>query len=129
VADDTRSSALGDVFDAAVRSLEGRPGVEKTKPSTLRVVHPVLSIAQTFIVQTYRESGEGEPARDTIFVEYMGANGTYRIVLPPQVADTIARQRDSLVSKNRVKAARAAATTRAARGIRPGFLRGKKAER
>jgi hypothetical protein len=78
------TSSLGDSFDRIVRGLEGRPGVVKTKPTTLRVVHPVL----------------------------MDASGSYRIALPAQVADTIARQRDALVTKNRRKGARRAVETR-----------------
>lgn len=115
------------MFDAAIRSLDGRPGVINTAARTVRVIHPVLSVAQTFIVQTYRESAEDGPSQDTIFVEYMGADGTYRLVLPGAVADAIARQRDALTSKNRRGAARASAQDRKSRGIKPAFLRPHKA--
>lgn len=123
MANDDRSSALGDSFDRQVRALDGLPGVVKTQPRTIRVVNPLLSTAQTFIIQTYRQNEEGESPRDTIFLEYMAADGTYRITLPPQVADTIARQRDALVGKNRRAAAAKAVLTRKARGIEPGFLK------
>jgi len=109
---DATNSRLGDAFDAAVRSLEGIPDVVNTKAATLRVVHPVLSIAQTFIVQTYRHPERG----DTILIEYVGADGTWRLALPQAVADTIARQRDALVTKNRKRGARKAVETRRAKG-------------
>ena len=114
-------SALGDVFDRTIRALDGLPDVVKTKPSTVRALTPVLALSQTFIVQTYRQRDQG----DSIFVEYIGAEGSLRLALPPVVADTIARQRDVLTDKSRRKAAKASAADRKARGVVPGFQRGK----
>ena len=113
-------SALGDVFDRTIRALDGLPDVVKTKPSTVRALTPVLGLSQTFIVQTYRQREQG----DSILVEYIGAEGSLRLALPPVVADTIARQRDVLTAKSRRKAAKASAADRKARGIAPGFKRG-----
>jgi hypothetical protein len=112
-------SALGDLFDRTIRALDGLPDVVKTKPSTVRALTPVLGLSQTFIVQTYRQRDQG----DSIFVEYIGAEGSLRLALPPVVADTIARQRDVLTDKSRCKAAKAAAADRKARGIVPSFKR------
>ena len=114
-------SALGDVFDRTIRALDGLPDVVKTKPSTVRALTPVLALSQTFIVQTYRQRDMG----DSIFVEYIGAEGSLRLALPPVVADTIARQRDVLTDKSRRKAAKASAADRKARGVVPGFQRTK----
>ena len=114
-------SALGDVFDRTIRALDGLPDVVKTKPSTVRALTPVLALSQTFIVQTYRQRDMG----DSIFVEYIGAEGSLRLALPPVVADTIARQRDVLTAKSRRKAAKASAADRKARGVVPGFQRTK----
>jgi hypothetical protein len=114
-------NALGDEFDRMVRSLEGLPDVIKTAPSTVSVLTPVLNLAQTFIVQTYRHSEKG----DIVFVQYVSANGSMRIVLPPAVANTIARQRDALTTKNRKKGARQAVQTRKERGIEPNFTKKK----
>ncbi len=71
---------------------------------------------------TYRHPERG----DTILVEYVGAEGSFRLAMPPEVADTIARQRDALTTKNRKRGAKQAAETRKAAGIEPAFLRRKK---
>jgi len=110
---------LGDQFDRTVRSLDGVPGVTKTKPTTLRVTHPVMGVTATYIVQTYRRSDGAAPSEDTILVEFMSNNGPFRLALPPKVAETIARQRDALVTKARIRGARRAADTRAANSIAP----------
>jgi hypothetical protein len=54
------------------------------------------------------------------------ANGATRIVIPPQAAEVIARQRDALSTKNRKKAGREQAAARKARGELPAFLKSKK---
>jgi len=114
-------SALGTVYDRTMRALHGIPDATAVKPATVRTMHPVLELAQTFIVQTYRHRENG----DTIFVEYVSTEGMVRIALPPAVADCIARQRDALSSKNRKIAARNEAARRKAQGIKPGFLKKK----
>lgn len=112
-------SSLGDAFDRAFNSLNGLPDVVRTEPATLPIVAPFTQTVVTYIVQTLRQTGEG----DTVFVQCIGATGAMRIVLPPDVADVIARQRGSVVTKNRRKGARQAVQTRAERGIMPGFLK------
>lgn len=99
--------------------MEGLPDVVKTLPRTVRAKTKVLELTQTFIVQTYRQRDEG----DTIFVEYIGKDGSLRITLPPVVADAIARQYDALTGKARSRAAKALADERKAKGIVPGFMR------
>jgi hypothetical protein len=93
---------LGKIFDTIVRSLHGIPDVTSTKASTLRTVTPILELAQTWIVQTYRHRERG----DTILIEYIGAEGSIRLALPADVANCIARQRDALTAKSRSRAAR-----------------------
>ena len=118
-------SRLGDLFDRTLRALRGLPDVTETKPATKRAYSTVIELAQTFIVHTLRQSdGESKP-RDHCFLEYVDAEGSIRIVLPPEVCDTIARQRDALGSKNRKKAAKREAARRTAAGIKPGFLKTK----
>lgn len=112
-------SALGDVFDRTIRSMSGLPDVITTKATTVRSLSSVLELSQTFIVQTYRQRDEG----DTIFIEYIGVEGSLRLALPTAVSDVIARQRDALSGKSRSKAAKANAMDRKARGVVPGFLR------
>ena len=120
--DEQRSEAMPDPYDRQLGVLHDLPDVVKTKPSTVRTV-PIMGVGgtQIFIVQTYRQREKG----DTIFLEVVGAAGTVRIVIPPKVANTIARQRDALTSKVRSKLAQAAAQDLKARGIKPGFMRAK----
>jgi len=120
--DQTERRALGDVFDRTIRSLNGLPDVITTKATTVRSLSSVLELSQTFIVQTYRQKEEG----DTIFLEYIGVEGSLRLALPSVVSDVIARQRDALSGKSRSKAAKANAMDRKARGIEPGFKKGKR---
>lgn len=113
-------------FDRLLGSLEGRPGVDKTKPTTIVALVDVVGKASTFIVQTYRERdadpiGKPERSRDTIFLQQVDALGSYRIVIPAEVADTIARQREALSTKGRKRGARSAAERRAASGVVSGF--------
>lgn len=95
------------------------PDVLHTKPTTLRVVTPIVGDAETFIVQTWKQKEQG----DTVFLEHVSGQGTTRIVIPPAVVDTIVRQRDSLIARARSKASREAAAERKAQGIKPAFLR------
>lgn len=120
--ENSERTALGTVFDRTMRSLHDLPDVVRAKATTVRTMTPVLELAQTFIVQTYRHRESG----DTIFIEYIGTEGSMRIALPPAVADCIARQRDALTSKNRRNAAKASAAARKAQGILPGFLKKKR---
>ena len=105
--------------------LSGIPDATATKPSTVRHLTPVLEQAQTFIIQTVRHRARG----DFIFVEYIGTEGSTRIVLPPEVADAIARQRDALTTKNRKRVGKESAAARKARGELPGFMRTKKTKK
>jgi hypothetical protein len=111
-----------DAFDRAIGSLEGRNGVDSTKPSTIVATTTLIGNASTFIVQTYRERSEhaeGGKPRDTIFVQHIDQSGGSRHVFPAEVADAIARQRDALTTKARKRAARAGAETRKANGFKP----------
>jgi len=112
-------TALGTAFDQVYRSLHKRPDVTEVKPTTVRAVTPILELAQTFIIQTCRTRERG----DTIFIEYIGTEGSVRLFLPPEVADVIARQRDALTTTNRKRAAKATAAARKAAGIVPAFLK------
>ncbi len=100
-----------DTYDRQIGALKGLPDVIEVKPSTVRVTIPLLGLSQTFIVQTIRQREVGDHVC---------------IVLPPQVADAIARQRDALTAKSRSKAAKALAQERKERGELPAFLVRKK---
>lgn len=111
-----------DDFDRQLGQLEGLPDTLHTRPSTIRTTVPLIGSSQTFILQTVRQAERG----DTVFLEYVDRSGSTRIVLPPAVTAAIARQRDTLTDKSRSKAAKALAADRKARGIQPGFLKGRK---
>lgn len=117
------SGNLPDAYDRQLGALHGLPDVIRSSASTIRHV-PTLGIGgtQMYVVQTYRQKDRG----DMIFLEVVGAGGSVRLVLPPSVSNTIARQRDALTAKSRSRAARAVAEDRAARGERPAFLKKKK---
>lgn len=107
-----------DSYDRVIGALDGLPDVTKTRPATIRYLSPLVGNSQTFIVQTYRQRDKG----DTIFLETSEAGKALRIVLPATVADCIARQRDSLTTKVRVKHGKRIAQERAERGERPAFM-------
>ena len=104
-----------DAFDRIRAGMDGRPDVTRTRISTVRNIDTLVGNVSTFLVESVREKDEG----DTIFLEVASKDGNVRIVLPPRVANVIARQRESLVSKVRSKAAREQAAQRKADGIEP----------
>lgn len=115
-----------EAFDYELGQLTGLPGVTSTKQSTVRSTNGLTESA-SWIVQTFRrrdvaqEGERQEPAKDTIFLEFIGRGGqSLRLVIPPPVADVISRQRDQLSSINRRKGARQAVATRLERGDRLG---------
>lgn len=108
-------------FDRTLAGLHGLPDVTTSGPSTVRSVD-FIGDSQTVIVTTYRQTDRG----DTIFLESISSDGTFRIVLPPKVADAISRQRDALSTKVRRKVGKASAQARKDRGELPGFMKKKK---
>src|SRR5438128_5465368 len=112
-----------DAFDRTIGVLHGLPDVVFTKTAVSRVVPPFgVGGTQLYVVQTYRQREQG----DTIFLEHVSETGTVRLVIPPQVAAVIARQRDQLTAKTRSKAAKAVAQERKERGEIPAFLKSKR---
>lgn len=106
-------------YDRMMAGLDGVPGVAQVKPATVRLIVPMLGNVETFIVQTFRHSEEG----DTVFIEHTGPEGYERYYLPPAVVKVLMRQRDSLEVQNRRRAGREQAAARKAAGIQPAFLR------
>ncbi len=117
--------AMLDNFDRLIGSLEGLPDVTKTKPSTIRTTQPLIGSSEMFIVTTFRQRDRG----DTIFIECIKAEGSFRLAIPPRVAETIARQREALTDKVRSKSARAVAAERKARGEPPAFVAKRRSEK
>jgi hypothetical protein len=123
-------------YDKIIGSLHDRNDVVQTKSSTFTVVVPVVGTPQTYTVQTYRERDviknkkgrEHTIYRDTISLQMVGSDSlAIRIAIPPKVADTIIRQRESLSSTVRTKNAKANAQARKDRGELPGFMKPKPA--
>lgn len=115
-----------DKFDRLMGAMDNLPDVTQSKPSTVMHVVPLIGETLTFIIKTYRQRERG----DTIFLQCVDSTGSVRIVIPPQAADAIARQRDALGAKVRKRVAKAQAAARKARGELPAFMKakGKKAE-
>ena len=119
-----------DKFDKTVGSLSSRADVTKTKAATLTVESPVIGTSQ-YTVQTYRvkDIDDARP-RDYVTIVYVDGDGSQRLVLPPQVADAIVRQRDALSKVNRRRASSATgkrlAAERKARGELPAFMQKRK---
>lgn len=102
-----------DYFDRLLGNLDGLPDVQMTSQATVQTVTPLLGNAETFIVQTVRQTDQG----DTIFLQSISAQRSMRIVVPPRVSAVIARQRDALTTKTRRKGARQAVATKREAGI------------
>ncbi len=85
----------------------------------VRLITPPFGIggSRTFILQTVRQREIG----DTVFLQVVGAGGSLRIAMPPNVTDAIARQRDALTGTVRSKVAKSTAAARKAAGKKPGF--------
>jgi hypothetical protein len=109
--------SVADLYDRKIGALVGLPDVVSVKPATLRSVEPLIGSSETFIIQTFRSKEAG----DTIFIERTSAAGHVRLVLPPNVADAIARQRDALTGRVRSTSARERMRERMAAGWKPNF--------
>lgn len=118
-------------FDEALGKMSGLPNTTETKPSTIQTLpENTLGLGSviTCIVRTVRRTEDGR-SRDYIFLQHIVGNTCVPLVIPPEVADTIARQRDSLGTMNRRKAGRARAEADKAAGVVPGFMRTKRKAR
>ncbi len=129
MSDENSTERTVEAFDYELGQLLGLPGVTHTKQTTVLATNG-LTESSTWIVQTFRkrdiaeEPEQRQPARETVFLQFIGRGGrSLRLVIPPQVAEVIARQHDQLVTKNRISGARQAAATRKERGIEPAFLK------
>jgi hypothetical protein len=117
-------------FDRTNAGLQGGNNLQ-TKASTIETVNNITGEAETFIVQTIR----GEQRRlqadgttkvttgDFLVIKFLDKHGPMRLILPPRVSETIARQSKALTDKSRSNAAKAQAQDRKLRGVVPGFLR------
>lgn len=118
---EVRNNPTLSYFDRAIGTLHGLPDVVSTKPTTMRVVPTFGFGTHVYVIQTFRQRDIG----DSVFLEHVSENGTVRLVIPPAVAEVIARQRDQVTARSRSRAAKRVADERKAQGIKPGFLKKK----
>lgn len=102
-----------ETFDRTLGSLDGLPDVIATTQATIQTTTPLVGNAETYIVQTVRHPDAG----DTVFLQVISAGRALRLVIPPKVSAVIARQRDALTGRARVRGARQAVATKRERGI------------
>lgn len=116
----TPSADMPDPYDRLMGMLDGLTDVTKTRATTITVM-PLMGVggSSNFIVQTYRQRDAEEKSRDTIFLVVAAPGGYHRLVLPAQVADAIARQRDALGVISHKRAGRARAAQMKAEGRKP----------
>jgi hypothetical protein len=104
-----------DMFDRTRGGMECRNDTATSRVSTVRHVDPLVGNVATYLVETIRVAEEGDYA----FVEVATKDGNVRVVLPPKVTTTMARQRDALTTKVRKRIGREQAAERKAQGIEP----------
>lgn len=123
---DQPSNLLPDLYDKVLDELSGARGTLSTKPATLQVV-PWGGVggSVTYIVRSFRtavpDARDETKSKPQFYVtlQVTSREPPVRLVLPPKVADLIARQRDSLTSQARKRLAKAQAKTRQAKGFVP----------
>lgn len=128
MSEDQKPNPLLNAFNLMTGKLHRREGAIQTKPTTIRIVGLFGLGSYTYIIQTYRVRDSGKDADgDYISFEQVSEDEPVRIFIPPKVAEVIARQREQLTGKSRSIASRRVAEDRAARGIKPGFMKKGKA--
>jgi hypothetical protein len=93
--------------DRLLAEYEGLPDALKTGTSTIRAV-PFIPTHPTslWVVQTLRVKDRGDFA---FITRVSDPDGALQLVLPPQVTEVLARQRDQLTTRSRSKAAKSRA--------------------
>lgn len=97
-------------YDKIVGGLQGANNLA-TKPTTIQWVEFLTGEAETFIVHTVRAEYKVEIKKglvvkaetrvgNFIILNFVDQHGTQRLVLPPKVAETIARQSETLKKKD-----------------------------
>jgi len=123
---DQPSTLLPDEYDKTLDDLARARGTLSTRPAPIQAV-PLFGLggSKTYIVRSFRtavpDARDETKSKPQFYVtlQVTGREGTVRLVLPPKVADLIARQRDSLTSQARKRLAKAQAKTRQAKGFVP----------
>lgn len=98
-----------DEFTVRLRELRDNPGAVRT--SSRVDIADVYGNAETWTIDTFRHDGI-----ETAFVQRMAAEGSLRLLMPPEVMAALARGHETLTGKSRSRGARRAVETRIARG-------------
>jgi hypothetical protein len=102
---DSETTLPKDLYSTTLRSMRANPAAVE-KSSTIDMAD-FLGNAETWTVRTIRVDGN-----DIVFLQRINAHGGDRWVLPPEVTQAIARQRDGATTVNRKRGANKAAATR-----------------
>jgi hypothetical protein len=109
-----------DIYSETFRRLQDNPASVAAHGSTVTLT-TLLGHTETWVVKVIRVDG-----RDTALLQRIDATGGMRLVLPPEVVNAMARQRDGISGVQRRRAAKRGAETRKEKGIVPGFLKKRK---
>ncbi len=93
-------------FDHIRGSVWGTPGF-KRKSSTITETLPLVGATQTTIVETVRNDEQW-----TAFIQVMGPDGAFRMVLPEKAVLALVRQYEALMKLSKRERAQKAAHTR-----------------
>lgn len=110
-----------DPFDRLLSDMLGLPNGAHTQPTVIQAID-FYGNTTSYMIQTVRTE-EGV----TAFVTQVNAQGSVRYILPERVLATLDRQRAAITTKIRRRHGRRIAEERAAAGIKPGFLKKKRA--
>lgn len=102
-----------DAFSRRRRELVDNPGAFHSTGAVTRT--DLLGNVEDWLVETFRVEGV-----ETIFLRINDAEGGRRVMIPPEVAGLLYRQRDSLIAKARKRGARQAVETKRAKGKKVG---------
>lgn len=118
-------------FDRALAGLQGGNNLQ-SKATTIQNIEPITGDAETFTVQTVRAEYKLKIQKgwewltetrvgDFIVITYLDKNGPMRLILPPKVVETLARQKEGLSKRARTNSSKAAMKQRMAEGFVPNF--------
>lgn len=116
-------------FDRVLGGLQGGNNLD-VKAATIQNIEPITGEAETYVVQTVRAEYKVQIRKgwevttelrigDFIVLHIVDKEGTKRVILPPKVSATIARQAASISIRARSNASKAAMKERMANGYVP----------
>lgn len=108
--DDNNRLLPRDVFSVTLRGMCDNPGALHAE-STVHT-QDFYGNTESWIVQTFRVDG-----KETTFLQRNAADGNFRLVIPPEVTNAIAAQRDRITGRSRRRGARQALETKKAKGL------------